>query len=101
MNSFQKNILAIIKSGFTGDEVTIDEKFPWDRAVAFARKQYIDVMLWMGVQKSGVNIPLECRNALQSRAMMMIANSVRQETEVRIIFDMLKQSNIEFLPLKG
>ncbi len=101
MNNFQKKFLKIIKSGFSDEDVTVDENFPWDRAVDFARDQCVDVMFWMGVQKSGVNMPPTYHSMLQRRAMMMIANSVRQENEARIIFDLLKQNNIEFLPLKG
>ena len=101
MNDFQKNILTIVKSGFTGEVAEVDEDFAWDRAVDFARDQCVDVMFWMGVKKSGVNMPPKYHSMLQRRAMMMIANSVRHDNEARIIFDLLKQNNIEFFPLKG
>ncbi len=93
MNNFQKNILTIIKSGFTGEEAQIDGDFAWDRAVVFSREQCIDVMFLIGVQKSGVNMPPEYRSMLQSRAMKMSAISVRQENEAKVIFDLL---NLDF-----
>lgn len=101
MNDFQKGILSVIKSGFSGEKALIDESFPWDKAIDFVKAQSLDVMFWLGVQKSGVSMPPEYLAILQKRAMMMITHGVRQENEANRIFDLLKRNNIAFLPLKG
>lgn len=101
MNDFQKGVLLIIKSGFSGGKVTVGEDFPWDTAADFVKAQSIDVMFWLGVQKSDMNMPSEYLAVLQNRAMMMIAHSIRQENETNRIFGLLKENDVEFLPLKG
>lgn len=101
MNDFQKGVLSVIKSSFSGEDIALDKDFPWDKAVDFIKAQSLDVMFWLGVRKSGLNIPPEYLTELQKRAMIMITHSVRRENEANRIFDLLKENNIEFLPLKG
>lgn len=101
MDIFQKSVLAIIKSSFSDEKVTVNESFPWDKAVDFVRAQSLDVMFLSGVQKSGANIPPECLSALKKRALVITAHSIRQENESKKIFELLKRNNIDFLPLKG
>lgn len=101
MNDFQKGMLSVIKGSFSDDTVTLDENFPWDKAVSFVMMQCLDVMFWLGIEKSNVNIPPEYMAVLQKRAMIMMAHRIRQENETNIIFELLEKKNIEFLPLKG
>lgn len=99
MNDFQKSILLIIKSGFTGEKISLGENFPWEDAVRFAKSQSIDVMFFYGAMHS--DAPHEILDALKKRAMMMIVQSIKQDSETDRIFAALKECNIDFMPLKG
>ena len=101
MNDFQRGILAVIKSGFTGEKASVAADFPWAEAVKFAKAQSLEVMLFLGAEKSGVQIPAEVFSTLQKRAMLMLAYAVRQDSEADRIFALLRDKNIDFLPLKG
>ena len=101
MNDFQRGILAVIKSGFTGEKASVAADFPWAEAVKFAKAQSLEVMLFLGAEKSGVHMPAEVFSALQKRAMLMLAYAVRQDSEADRIFALLRDKNIDFLPLKG
>lgn len=101
MNDFQRGILAVIKSGFTGKKASVAADFSWAEAVKFAKAQSLEVMLFLGAEKSGVQMPAEVFSALQKRAMLMLAYAVRQDSEADRIFALLRDKNIDFLPLKG
>lgn len=100
MREFQKGILAVLKSGLTGERAQLGADFPWERAAAFVRAQSLDVMFFCGLQNSHISPPEELYK-MQQRALMMAAYAVRQECEAERLFALLKQKGLDFLPLKG
>ncbi len=101
MNDFQKDILSVIKSAFTNEPTALGKAFDWERALNFVKNQSLDVMFFFGVQKSGVAMPEEYRSALKRRVMIMITHAARQDAETARVFELLKNADIDFLPLKG
>ena len=99
MNDFQKGILGVIKSGFTGEKILLGENFPWERAIEFVKAQSIDVMFFDGAMNS--DIPQELLERLKKRAMTMIVQNIKQDTETDRVLAVLKENNIDFMPLKG
>ena len=101
MNDVKAGVLALIKSGLTGETVTLPSDFDWEEAVRIAVRHRVAVMLYYGIYNSGADVPAEIADMLKVYTFKRIQQEMRQEYETKKLFAQFDKNEIQYLPLKG
>ena len=101
MDSTKKGLLSLIKSSITGEKTELPENFDWETAIKTAINHRVGVMLYYGIQNSGVKISPELLQKLEGYMLQMLQLDTVQQIEADKLFNALNNAQIDFMPLKG
>lgn len=92
-----ETVTALIKSAIDGIPAVIPADFQLDEYLAFAKAQQIEVILIIGLHKSGFPVSRDVRNILLQSAMM----SNKQINAAEELYAIFEKNGIDYMPLKG
>lgn len=101
MNSFNRGIVDLIKSGISGKAVTLPPDFDWDTAEQLGLKHQVLTVMYYGVVNSGLSLPQNTLSELENCAFQCVAFNQRQLYEIENIYKAFDENKIEYMPLKG
>lgn len=101
MESFQKDIIGIVKAALLNEKYSLSEDFDLDSALQLAKKHGIVVMFYYGLLNCGVDESLPIMQNLFMLTCHNVAVSERQMYAVNEIFSAFDEAEIDYMPLKG
>ena len=101
MDSFQKNVIAILRAALTGTPSEISPDFDLERAAGIAKKHSIAAMFYYGALTCGISAEGTIMKELFSEACNALVISERQQYEIKMLEEKFEEGKIDFLPLKG
>ena len=101
MNNFQRDMIALIRSSITQDQVKISEDFDWDNAVKLAKRYQVMPLFYYGTINSVITVPNEINAVLEMNTFQSVAIDNRQSYELARVYEGFEKNGIEYMPLKG
>lgn len=101
MDKLQTGIIGLVKSALTGEAVAIPADFDWNAALKTGKKHQILPMLCEGAANSGIDLPPETAQTLETATAVHLFISQNQLYALDEIYKAFDESGIDYMPLKG
>ena len=100
MTDFERGIIDLVKSSITGEKISLQDDFDWEQALKLALKHQIIPMFYYGVKNSDLPLSAEISSNLELTTFSSVASSTKQLHELKKIFKVFDENDIEYMPLK-
>lgn len=98
INNIFINIVRMVFTGQIFDEIDkTNDELVINKLIDLSELQSLEVILFYGLEKLNVNIPLEFANKVKT----LIYKSATQDAELETIKKVFNDNEVKFLPLKG
>lgn len=101
INSFEKNIILLVKSALDGCKIELDKDFDLVRAHKLAQEMQIAPLLYYGLERAEGAFEREGATKFVKSSMMYAFHCQNQEAEIERVLRELDKEKIEYLKLKG
>ena len=101
MTSFQKGVIALIKSALLGTKEDLPQDFDWQSAIELGKKHQITPILYYGALNSKIALSGETKAFFENYTMQNIVVNQNQMYLLKVLFAAFEKDGISYMPLKG
>lgn len=101
MNSFQRNVIALIKNAISFEKTELEEQIDWGKVVALSKSHYIIPLVYCAIKKLKLSVPKEFLDEMELATMSYAIIEGSQLYELSRIEEAFQKEGIEYMPLKG
>ena len=101
MNTTQKTIVTLLKSGLAGEKLQLPDQMELEEVFKIIRKQSVMALAYQGAVNCGIEESHPLMQKLFLYCCQNLIRSERQMQDVEKIFEVFEQNQIAYMPLKG
>ena len=101
MDTLQKSVLTLLRSGLTDTPCTIDGLADWEQIYQIADYHEVVSLIHRAVRISRTDVPKDIMTRIQAGFINEVRINRFQTAELRNIFGAFEKNGIDYIPLKG
>lgn len=101
MNSFQRNVVALIKNALSFEKIELNTPIEWEGIVSLAKSHYITSLVYCAVKQLGISVPEKLLGELEAASMGYAIVEENQLHELSRIEEAFQMEGIDYMLLKG
>lgn len=98
---FEKVVISLLKSALKGTRAEVPLEFDWQELFSFAKSQSLVPLMYQGVTNSGITLPDDIANKMNSIALKHLWADQQQQFEIAKLESAFEKNSIDYMPIKG
>lgn len=101
MNTLERSIIELVKSGIDGSKAVISEDVDWEKLIQICKTHKLVPLVYYGIINSDIKVSNSLLNDLKSMVFRNVVVDQRQLLELSQLQKQFDNYNIDYMPLKG